>query len=241
MRWEADSAMTRREGLKRAAALGIVVGGVGSSRDREAFAATPKPKRGGTLRVGLPGGPAATDNLDPHLEGVAGFAQAYRQIVYSKLTDMRPNGSFVIQLAESMTPNKDATVWTIKLKKGVAFHDGERAHRRRRDLHVQADSRPGEQAERGPRQHRHDRPERNQEDQQVRDDREVDAAVVRPSRRGRPALLSASSRRCDGAVDGTERQRHGRVQAHWSGHPASTTATSPTATTSRPASRTSMA
>ena len=65
-----------------------------------------------------------TDNLDPHLEGVAGFAQAYRQIVYSKLTDMRPNGSFAGQLAESMTPNKDATSWTIKLKKGITFHDG---------------------------------------------------------------------------------------------------------------------
>ena len=124
MSWDADSATTRREVLKRAAALGIVIGGVGGVGIGDAFAATPTPKRGGTLRVGLPGGPAATDNLDPHLEGVAGFAQAYRQIVYSKLTDMLPNGSFAGQLAESMTPNKDATVWTIKLKKGITFHNG---------------------------------------------------------------------------------------------------------------------
>ena len=124
MSTDAGSATTRREVLQRAAAVGLVVGGVGSLGVAEAFAATPKPKRGGTLRVGLPGGPAATDNLDPHLEGVAGFAQAYRQIVYSKLTDMRPNGSFGGQLAESLTPNKDATSWTIKLKKGITFHDG---------------------------------------------------------------------------------------------------------------------
>ena len=88
MSWDADSATTRREVLQRAAALGLVIGGVGATGIADALAATPTPKRGGTLRVGLPGGPAATDNLDPHLEGVAGFAQAYRQIVYSKLTDM---------------------------------------------------------------------------------------------------------------------------------------------------------
>ena len=124
MSWDADSATTRREVLKRAAALGLVIGGVGGTGLGDALAATPAPKRGGTLRVGLPGGPAATDNLDPHLEGVAGFAQAYRQLVYSKLTDMLPNGSFVGQLSESMTPNKDATAWTIKLKKGITFHNG---------------------------------------------------------------------------------------------------------------------
>jgi peptide/nickel transport system substrate-binding protein len=124
MSTDADSGTTRREILQRAAALGLVVGGFGALEVGDAVAATPKPKRGGTLRVGLPGGPASTDNLDPHLEGVAGFAQAYRQIVYSKLTDMRPDGSFVNQLAESLTPNKDATAWTIKLRKGITFHDG---------------------------------------------------------------------------------------------------------------------
>ena len=124
MSTDADSVTTRREVLQRAAALGLTAGTFGSLGVAEALAAVPKPKRGGTLRVGLPGGPASTDNLDPHLEGVAGFAQAYRQIVYSKLTDMRPNGSFANQLAESLTPNNDATSWTIKLKKGITFHDG---------------------------------------------------------------------------------------------------------------------
>ena len=124
MSTESGAGMTRREALQRAAALGVVAGTMGAVDLESAFGATPKPKRGGTLRVGLPGGPASTDNLDPHLEGVAGFAQCYRQIVYSKLTDILPNGKFVNQLAESMTANKDATVWTIKLKKGVEFHDG---------------------------------------------------------------------------------------------------------------------
>lgn len=86
--------------------------------------AHPAAKRGGTLRVGVPGGPAASDTLDPHLESVAGLGQAYRQNVYSKLTDMRPDGTFEDQLASSITPNKDATVWRINLRKGVKFHDG---------------------------------------------------------------------------------------------------------------------
>ena len=124
MSTESGAGMTRQEALQRAAALGLAVGVMGAVDLESAFGATPKPKRGGTLRVGLPGGPASTDNLDPHLEGVAGFAQCYRQIVYSKLTDILPNGKFANQLAESMTANKDATVWTIKLKKGVEFHDG---------------------------------------------------------------------------------------------------------------------
>ena len=124
MSTESGAGMTRREALQRAAALSLAVGTLEAIDLESAFGATPKPKRGGTLRVGLPGGPASTDNLDPHLEGVAGFAQCYRQIVYSKLTDILPNGKFANQLAESMTANKDATVWTIKLKKGVEFHDG---------------------------------------------------------------------------------------------------------------------
>ena len=53
-----------------------------------------------------------------------------------------------------------------------------RAHRRRRDLHLQANSRPCEQAGRGQRKHRHDRPERHAEGEQVRDDGEADPALV---------------------------------------------------------------
>ena len=124
---EEDGGLTRREVVKRGSILAVSAGALGAFEAGPAMAslaATPKPKRGGTLRVGLPGGPASTDNLDPHLEGVAGFGQAYRQNVYSKLMDMLPNGSFTPQLAQSMSANKDATLWTIKLKKGITFHDG---------------------------------------------------------------------------------------------------------------------
>lgn len=114
--------LTRDDLLKRGAALGLALGGAGLLAD-EAIAQTPR--RGGTLRVALVGGGSALDNLDPNAEGrSSGMSQAYRQLVYSKLTDQLPNGAYGYQLAESMTPNRDATVWQIKLKRGITWHDG---------------------------------------------------------------------------------------------------------------------
>ncbi|MFN8224243.1 MAG: ABC transporter substrate-binding protein [Gaiellales bacterium] len=114
--------LTRREIVKRGGALGLAVGASGTLAGL-ASAAT-APRRGGTLRVGLIGGNPGRDNLDPHLDGSSVTSQCLRQLVYSKLTDQLPSGKYVPQLAESLTPNKDASVWQIKLKRGVMFHDG---------------------------------------------------------------------------------------------------------------------
>lgn len=117
--------LTRREVLERGAAFGIAASAAATLLAEGVEAATPRPRRGGTLRVGLAGGGASRDNLDPHAEGgSSGMSQAYRQLVYSKLTDQLPNGAYAYQLAESMEPNKDATVWQIKLKRGITWHDG---------------------------------------------------------------------------------------------------------------------
>jgi peptide/nickel transport system substrate-binding protein len=116
--------LTRRELLERSAAAALAVG-AGGLLAEAASAATPKPKRGGTLRVALIGGGASSDNLDPHTpSGSPELQQAFRQNVYSKLTDLAADGSYQMQLAESMTPDKTATVWQVKLKPGVVFHDG---------------------------------------------------------------------------------------------------------------------
>ena len=40
------------------------------------------------------------------------------------LTNMTEDGKFVPYLAESVEPNADYTVWTIKARAGVTFHDG---------------------------------------------------------------------------------------------------------------------
>src|SRR5215813_2415779 len=88
--------LNRREVLAGAAALGFA-----SFTATRAMAQTPV--RGGTLRVGLIGGGASVDTLDPHAETLSPeLSQSARQLCFSKLADMAPDGSFVLQLAESM-------------------------------------------------------------------------------------------------------------------------------------------
>src|ERR1700754_3547756 len=110
--------LNRREVLAGATALGLSA--FGATR---AMAQTPV--RGGTLRVGLIGGGASGATRDPHGETLSPeLSQSARQLCFSKLADMAPDGSFVLQLAESMEPNADATVWRVKLKTGVSWHEG---------------------------------------------------------------------------------------------------------------------
>jgi peptide/nickel transport system substrate-binding protein len=116
--WEAE--LTRREfigGVVVGAAAIALPGGLA----HDAFAAT-NAKRGGTLRVGFVGGGTA-ETLDPH-KSVAFIDAARAKNLFDKLTEFRPDMSVEYQLATSMTPNKDATVWQIKLRPGVVWHDG---------------------------------------------------------------------------------------------------------------------
>src|SRR3954454_24987376 len=48
----------------------------------------------------------------------------YALTVYDTLTVPNSNGKFTPFLAQSVTKNADATVWTIVLRPGVKFHDG---------------------------------------------------------------------------------------------------------------------
>lgn len=112
----AHSGTTRRDAMRLALAAGVSVSALGL---KSAWAATPK--RGGTIRVA--GFDSSTkDTLDP--------AHANNSTDYSRLC-MFYNGLTVFD--EHLTPlpdlatsidTKDATVWTIQLRKGVTFHDG---------------------------------------------------------------------------------------------------------------------
>lgn len=80
-------------------------------------------KRGGKLTVAL------------EAETATGYSALYSNIAISGETVMRAiydpvmaisdDGKTHGVLAESMTPNADATQWTIKLRSGIKFHDGE--------------------------------------------------------------------------------------------------------------------
>ncbi|MEM7403918.1 MAG: ABC transporter substrate-binding protein [Pseudomonadota bacterium] len=113
-------AISRREFLSRASALGIAAGVPGALVSGSAYAATPK--KGGSLKVGLGHG-STTDSLDPgtHENGMS------QMVVFSytnHLTEVDNTGKLVPELAASYDASTDARVWTFAIRKGVEFHNG---------------------------------------------------------------------------------------------------------------------
>lgn len=118
-----------RRGFMRAS--GLAIGGVtfgasllsacGTTATGTSVAAGP-PKRGGTLRFGANGG-ASTDTLDAHLP-LTNTDNARMAMLYDQLVRLDNDGTLELVLAESITPNKDATEWTIKIHAGVVTHKG---------------------------------------------------------------------------------------------------------------------
>jgi len=80
-----------------------------------------EPVVGGTLRVGLE---ADVDGLNPTASALAVSGLTMAQAVFDPLFTFATDGTVVPYLAESMTPSTDFTEWTLKLRAGVAFHDG---------------------------------------------------------------------------------------------------------------------
>ena len=82
---------------------------------------TAKPKRGGKLTIGLN---AEEQGFNPSSGrfDTAGFM--YARTVFDPLMITTAKGTTVPYLAESMTPNSDATEWTITVRPNIKFHDG---------------------------------------------------------------------------------------------------------------------
>ena len=81
-----------------------------------------EPKRDGNLRVALLGG-GTSDTVDAH--GSVSVPDTARALsLYEGLTRLDADGKVINVLADSMEPNATATEWTIRLRKGVKFHDG---------------------------------------------------------------------------------------------------------------------
>ncbi len=125
--------MSRRELLGRGLALAAVpaLGGVlaacGSTDERvsaptRASEAAPKPKRGGTLTGGISGG-SSSDTLDGQ-DPVTNMDFARINSLFEPLVGMDDSAGLEMVLAEEITPNSDGTLWTIRLRKGITFHNG---------------------------------------------------------------------------------------------------------------------
>jgi peptide/nickel transport system substrate-binding protein len=122
----------RRAFLRYSGMGAAVLGGAaalsacGSSSPPKATGSSPattgKPKMGGTLQAGLTGG-TSSDTVDAH-RGVDNVDFARIIALYDPLIGYNLQAQNELMLAESMTPNKDATLWTVRLRPGVTFHDG---------------------------------------------------------------------------------------------------------------------
>ncbi|RWQ15484.1 ABC transporter substrate-binding protein [Mesorhizobium sp.] len=111
--------LSRRAFLGRATALGVSATFANSLL---ASAARAKgPIRGGIIKGGLKGG-GATDSLDPATSStlVAIFGYCWGEY----LVALAPDGGLENRLAEEIGSSKDAKTWTMKVRKGVEFHNG---------------------------------------------------------------------------------------------------------------------
>ena len=121
----AAAGLTREELLRRIAVGGgvILVGGSLAQFAQAAPLAPAKPKRGGTFRVGVSGG-SAKDFIDgqnivtrpDQARIVTGWETL---VVFDSQFKLRFDG-----LAEEVSPNKRADVWTIRVRDGIEFHNG---------------------------------------------------------------------------------------------------------------------
>jgi peptide/nickel transport system substrate-binding protein len=125
----------RREFVRRGSVLGMSMGtlgflvsacgsgdkgGGGSNTTDAANQPAAKVKPGGTIKAGINSPAGAIDPITVADDGgLAVLGQCGEYLVWS---DSKLNA--VPRLAESWTPNADASVWTFKIRQGVKFHDG---------------------------------------------------------------------------------------------------------------------
>jgi peptide/nickel transport system substrate-binding protein len=117
-----NGGFSRRDMMRVMAAGSMLATGAGGllAGARSAFAA-PAPKKGGKIRVAYDVGSTA-DTMDP-AKGSAGSDYIRFFMFYSGLTQLDASLTPQMNLAEALDTS-DAKTWVIKLRKGVAFHDG---------------------------------------------------------------------------------------------------------------------
>jgi peptide/nickel transport system substrate-binding protein len=86
------------------------------------LAAEGAPRAGGRLIYGLFG---ETDGWDPTRNRWGPAGTIVGMAIYDPLAAFDEDGDWAPYLAESIEPNDDYTVWTITLREGVTFHNGE--------------------------------------------------------------------------------------------------------------------
>ncbi|MEJ7793360.1 MAG: ABC transporter substrate-binding protein [Gaiellaceae bacterium] len=126
----ASGEMDRQEFIRRASVLGLSLTAISVAlgafgRTPLAFGSTGEAAggTGGRLRVGIVPPPVAA-GLDPHLYNQIGDLQT-GGIAGEFLTRATPSLTLLPELATSWKPNRNATMWTYKLRRGVKFQSGQ--------------------------------------------------------------------------------------------------------------------
>jgi peptide/nickel transport system substrate-binding protein len=119
-----DGRVSRREFMRFGSALGLSLPFMGGVAGAVGVAGIPGIARaqptGGTIRVAQM---APASSIDPMKVNNPGAITVLSQVAETLVL----SGSDLIArplLAESWKPNKDGSVWTFKIRKGVKFHDG---------------------------------------------------------------------------------------------------------------------
>ncbi|MEO1191858.1 MAG: ABC transporter substrate-binding protein [Pseudomonadota bacterium] len=116
------AAPSRRDFMRLMIAAGATTAAAGGLFASAGKALAETPKVGGKLTLAYDAhGPQ--DTLDPILFA-AGIDYFRGRMFYGSLTRLAPDLSYEPELAEEISANDDATVWTFKIRRGVEFHDG---------------------------------------------------------------------------------------------------------------------
>lgn len=110
-----DLSLSRRDVLRRMTAAGLLLSA------GPLLQAQPLPKRGGTLTIATQSSSTA-DTLDP-AKGALSTDYVRAHMFFSGLTSLDVQLAPQMALAEDIATD-DATIWTVKLRKGVQFHNG---------------------------------------------------------------------------------------------------------------------
>lgn len=118
--------VSRRDFVSRALAAGMSLTAISAALQTNAAAAVQQPERSRTVIFDVDAGrvqsPTLWNPLVPGFRGDAGFNQALMEPLFILNYE---SGEIEPWLGESFTPNEALDVWTLKLRQGITWSDGE--------------------------------------------------------------------------------------------------------------------